>query len=275
MPVLDADTFVRSNQSGWGTASGGHTWAATGHASTQSIASDEGIISANGGNDTANQLGSVTSADQELLIRLTIHNSADIAGVLGRYTSLNSTYKFLYYTGAVHINKTVSSVSTADIGTAYTITLTTGTYYWFRFRIKGTSLYGRVWQDGTTEPTTWHVTATDSGLSTGGYALLANTGTGAGISFDHFTITTIPNSLNAYSRPKYYTSSVLRVRAQDTYQTHSALLSRARDRFIIKVPSTYALVGIGQVTFIIEKIAFVTDSFGGIDGYDIFTQAIG
>lgn len=44
------------------------------------------------------------------------------------------------------------------------------TWYWFRFRANGTSLRLRVWQDGSAEPSTWDLDATDATYNTAGFA---------------------------------------------------------------------------------------------------------
>lgn len=43
-----------------------------------------------------------------------------------------------------------------------------GTWYWARIRWQGTTVQGRTWQDGTTEPGSWLVQATSAGSPTSG-----------------------------------------------------------------------------------------------------------
>ena len=40
-----------------------------------------------------------------------------------------------------------------------------GTWYWFRFKADGSKLYGKVWADGTTEPSSWTLTFDGTGLN--------------------------------------------------------------------------------------------------------------
>ncbi len=188
--VFASDTFVRANQSGWGTSSDGETWSFTGAAATESITSNEGVLKANGNADTHAQIGSVTAGDQEIVCRLAVNDgSNDIVGVEARFSAAagSTCYKLLYYSNAIHINKSVSGANTNLVNSGAAM-LTNNTFYWFRLRCVGTTIEGRVWQDGTTEPGTWLLTTTDSSIASGGFALLANTSSASGISFDHFQV---------------------------------------------------------------------------------------
>jgi hypothetical protein len=65
--------------------------------------------------------------------------------------------------------------------------LTANTFYNMRFRALGQSLYGKIWIDGTTEPTAWTVTATTTVLTSGQVGLAVALGVGSHtVSFDHF-----------------------------------------------------------------------------------------
>lgn len=73
---------------------------------------------------------------------------------------------------AIYIQKWVGGTDTDLANTGYVsaglpnATLS-GQLYWARFQISGTTLRGRIWLDGEAEPGTWHVSATDSDLSSG------------------------------------------------------------------------------------------------------------
>lgn len=186
MTQLANDTFQRANQSGWGTASDGQVWSVTGPG-TLAITGNEGTVISNF-SDTHVQLGTKVSNDIEILCRMAISDSNDICGLQGRFTTSGgiSCYKFLYYTGGVHINKSITG-SSSNLANA-SFTMSTGVFYWFRFRITGSLLLGKIWQDGTAEPSAFTVTSTDISVNgAGGIAVLANTATASNvISFDHF-----------------------------------------------------------------------------------------
>ena len=66
-----------------------------------------------------------------------------------------------------------------QVGTAGTITaLTANTIYRVRFQKVGTTLQARIWVDGTTEPSTWNSTGTDSSLTSGRMWFLVTQNTG-------------------------------------------------------------------------------------------------
>lgn len=83
-----------------------------------------------------------------------------------------------------------------DLGpAAHSFTFTTGTWYWVRVRVVGSSLRARFWADGAAEPTTWPVNldVTDTtiaasgswGFSVGGGAAA----TSSVVEFDDLTVT--------------------------------------------------------------------------------------
>jgi hypothetical protein len=102
-------------------------------------------------------------------------------GVVGRRTTTAGDYRVvvrLQSTGAVSL--TLERVATNGTETRFTnettvtgVSLPVGTQLRVRLQVTGTSpttLRARAWRAGTTEPTTWTVTATDStaGLQTTG-----------------------------------------------------------------------------------------------------------
>lgn len=191
MSQLGNDTFTRTNvASGFGTATDGQSWTQiipTGFAAgTVSVTSNEGVI-VNGGTDTLMSLGP-TSGDGEVLVRFSINNAGDTLGVQLRTQNVSgsvSNYKFLWYSGNVHLNKDVSNSNTQITTTAFAVTL--NTFYWMRFRLVGTTSWGKIWADGSAEPAAWTATNTDSSVTGVGTAsLLGNTGGGTGVRFDHF-----------------------------------------------------------------------------------------
>lgn len=77
-------------------------------------------------------------------------------------------------------------------GPSYTFNWSNGTWYWFKLKMENGTLYGKVWQDGTSEPSNWPYSWTRSGRS--GYPAL-NGGSGDAIdgngtaSFDDVSVT--------------------------------------------------------------------------------------
>jgi hypothetical protein len=69
-----------------------------------------------------------------------------------------------------------------------------GTSWWIRLDVQGTSIEAKFWRDGTTEPSAWTVSATDSYWASGGVGLGVYAGSGLAapfpsIGFDNLTVT--------------------------------------------------------------------------------------
>jgi hypothetical protein len=187
-----SDTFLRANQSGFGTASDGESWSTTG-SGTLSIASNEGVCVSTS-SDTTTRLGSNTLADVDVRCRVAVNLSNDVCGVEGRYSvsAGNVTaYKLVWFTGTINLVKQVSGTNT--IVNSASFVMTPGTFYQFHLRIQGATITGNIYADGSNEPAGWMVSTTDSSISSaGGFALLANTtGGSTGVQFDHFSVSSI------------------------------------------------------------------------------------
>ncbi|MBN1411242.1 MAG: family 78 glycoside hydrolase catalytic domain [Spirochaetales bacterium] len=76
-------------------------------------------------------------------------------------------------------------------GTSYTFNWSDQTWYWFKLKMENGTLYGRVWQDGSAEPSNWPYTWTRSGRT--GYPALNGGTSGHGgsctVFFDDVTVT--------------------------------------------------------------------------------------
>ncbi|MBN1411924.1 MAG: cellulase family glycosylhydrolase [Spirochaetales bacterium] len=75
-------------------------------------------------------------------------------------------------------------------GTSYTFNWTSQTWYWFKLKMENGTLYGKVWQDGTSEPADWPYSWTRSGRT--GYPALNGGTSGHGgsctVYFDDVTV---------------------------------------------------------------------------------------
>jgi hypothetical protein len=97
-------------------------------------------------------------------------------GAVLRWTNGNNWYKAYINGTSLIVQKKVNGATTI-IGSA-SFAATAGTSYTLRFRVVGTTLYARVWQTGTTEPTNWMIMVTDTTFSSGfcGLRMLAQSG---------------------------------------------------------------------------------------------------
>jgi hypothetical protein len=92
------------------------------------------------------------------------YSNVNLGAVL-RWTDTNNWYK-AYVDGTTLVVQKKVSGATTILGTA-SFAATAGTSYTLRFRMVGTTLYARVWQTGTTEPSSWQITVTDTTFSSG------------------------------------------------------------------------------------------------------------
>lgn len=75
-----------------------------------------------------------------------------------RYSSANL---IAYYCNGADTATSISSVSTGE-------TIAASTTYWARVRVNGSTIQGKLWKDGNSEPD-WHVNTTDSTISAAGW----------------------------------------------------------------------------------------------------------
>ncbi len=163
--ILARDTFQRANQRYWGTASDGHTW--SGDANSQgafSISTNAGQV-ANGSGIYNAILGSMTT-DAEVLFSGSLNSFTGVnLGAVLRWSDAHNWYK-AYIDGSHLVIQRRINGSYSTLG-SMPFAATSGTSYSLRFRVAGTTLYAKVWQTGSTEPTVWMLTATDRALQSG------------------------------------------------------------------------------------------------------------
>lgn len=193
MAIIESDNFAgRTVSNGWGTASNGHTWnLLLGAASSLSVGGSAGVVANSAATRVYASLSTTAYTDQEVLVRGTPGTNANDLGA-GARLSLNagnvSGYRYNYTISQLIGMKVVNGVTTQIATVART--LTAGTAYWFRLRVTGTNpttITGRVWQDGTVEPSAWDFTFSDtSPVLSGAPGVTAFPANGASDAFDNF-----------------------------------------------------------------------------------------
>ncbi|MFL5626380.1 MAG: choice-of-anchor Q domain-containing protein, partial [Ktedonobacteraceae bacterium] len=199
------DTFIRANTAGsttisaiagWGNASDGHTWSSAGGSPTWSIASNQGKVT-NTNTDTFALLATTTYSDAEVLVRLstTSANNGNWAGLTLRYSSPSSNYTaHLNFNGNLRLFRNGGGTQIATTPFA----VLANTEYWLRFRAVGSTLSAKVWADGTNEPASWTLTATDTNYHIGQAGIfLSPDVVGTVTVFDSYSIF-VPNPLFPY-----------------------------------------------------------------------------
>ncbi|HTK07832.1 MAG TPA: hypothetical protein VL485_11730 [Ktedonobacteraceae bacterium] len=186
--VLAQDTFHRTDQSFWGTASDGQTWGADANvASAFSVANNTGLVT-NAGLSYSAVLGpSITDSDVVLTGSISNFANNNFGPVL-RFTDGNNWYK-AYIDGInLVIQKKVNG--TATIIQTAPFAATASTQYALRFRAVGTTLSAKVWATAGSEPSGWTTTITDSSL-TGGQDGVRVLSSGATTTINSFVATSL------------------------------------------------------------------------------------
>ncbi|GAC1392716.1 MAG: hypothetical protein NVSMB38_17210 [Ktedonobacteraceae bacterium] len=182
--TLGQDTFQRANQKYWGRASDGQAWGGDANSvNAFSIAGNAGVVSNGGGNSYSAVLGkSATNAQVVFSGSLSSYNNANI-GVVLRWTDGNDWYKAYISGNTFYIQKRVAGATAFIASTAFTPQANTS--YTIHFQAIGSTLSANVWATGSTEPSGWMITATDSSFSSGycGIRMLTQGGTATFTSF--------------------------------------------------------------------------------------------
>jgi RHS repeat-associated protein len=198
------DTFVRTPVSGsWGSATDGNVWTKQAGSATYSTTGTQGKI-AKPSSDSWESLGPALANDGgEVLVRWQVATTSDKAGAVLRLSTGAATFYGVRFDGAGHVElfgKWGGTIRT-NIGSVR-VSYTPGTaLQWFRFRVAGSTLYFKVWADGSQEPANWSGQATDTNVTGSGFAgLYGNATNNTGVKFDQF-------SANPYATTTYTYSS--------------------------------------------------------------------
>lgn len=171
---LAQDTFLRPNQSLWGIASDGQSWGADANTlSNFSINANSGQVVGSGTSARGyNAVLGPTATDAEVLFSGSLSSyGSNTLGATLRWGDGNHYYKTLINGKTLTVLKKVGG-SLTTLGSV-PFAATAGTGYSIRFRAVGTTLTAKVWATGTTEPSGWMVTASDSSLTSGYCGVLA------------------------------------------------------------------------------------------------------
>lgn len=189
------DTFARTVVDGWGTTSDGQgVWSLSGTASAFDVTASVGTIVSSASKRIAT---TSTYGDVETLVKMST-SALDAGlefGLVARYQDANNYYAIvvdLTGTDTLSIVKYVG-VSVAGLASVTIPTIVAGTAYWLRMQVTGQRIRGRLWQDGTAEPTTWTIDDWDDNpfnlgrpSRVGAVGCVAAFGAGATVSFDSF-----------------------------------------------------------------------------------------
>jgi hypothetical protein len=176
-PTIAYDPFTRSVSNGWGTADYGGAWTSTGGAASDfSVASNVGRHS-HAANDVlhTSTLAGVYATDLNIYVAAVTVGATPLTqpiewGVRARYLDVQNYVDARIYfatTGPQIVVRSLyqnvevfsSFVTPAGIGLAGPVSL--------RFVVDGDTLYGRIWNPSSAEPTEWQVTCPATMLDAG------------------------------------------------------------------------------------------------------------
>src|SRR5579875_257217 len=163
--TIAQDTFQRANQKYWGTASDGLTWGGDANSSSVfSINNNTGQLS--NGSSPYNAVLGPTATKAEVIFSGSMNNFTNTnMGAVLRWQDSKDWYKAYINGSSLVIQKDVNGTTT--VLKTVSFDATAGTSYSIDFEIIGTTLTANAWKTGTSEPSGWMATVTDSSFSSG------------------------------------------------------------------------------------------------------------
>jgi hypothetical protein len=192
MTILAGDHFAnfgRVTTNGWNQASDGQTWQILQGTNTHySVVGNKGQITGATSNHVI-ALGTGTSVDQDVRVRVSSTAVADSVAVAGRMTAFNTAYRARLQNNQFAVIAIVAGTITTI--KQQTFTTTAGTAYQIHLRLRGSTVSASVWADGTIEPATFMVSGTDTQITAAGqYGIVVGLAATTDIaSFDQFVAT--------------------------------------------------------------------------------------
>lgn len=241
------DTFTRSNQSGWGTASDTETWSVVfGSSANYNIVNNQGVISTTAATYGI-LLGSGTTTSATYAVRITPSASSDYAGFTFAYVNSTNYCYTEVSNNDVAIYKVVAGTSTR-IALA-SMSITGGISYRHLLVTNGNTANLYVWIDGQSQPGTPNVTATDPAIGAlGQYGLHAFLNSNADtIKYDSYSIKSAPIA--------YYVSPTGNDSNPGTQSQPFATLSKAS-----------SVVGLGGTVYVLPGCKFTQPLTTNISG---------
>lgn len=176
--VIINDSFTRTVANGWGSANIGGIYTGGG-AATATVNGTQGVVVANTCGEARQQfIDGVSALNSVAVFKVRTNKTATdmqyVYTVMRRQPGLIGTYEYRntlsFSNGVVRlaIGKMIGSNTLTGIGNGINvsgITHVANTFYWVKSEVTGTNpttIRMKVWQEGTTEPTTWQLSVTDS-----------------------------------------------------------------------------------------------------------------
>ncbi len=169
MTILGADNYANNGRvltNGWNVSYDGQTWnILQGGAARFSVVGNKGQVTGGTGGQVA-ALGSGTSIDQDVRVRVSVSATADAVSAMGRATAGTTNYRARLLNNTFYLLSVVAGVTTVLASTPFTTSINTN--YQIHLRLRGSTISGSVWLDGTIEPSVFMLSVTDTSITTAG-----------------------------------------------------------------------------------------------------------
>lgn len=174
--TVASDTFGRTVSGGWGSADTGGSYTVQGTAADYGVASGSGTMTVTSAGSTRFALLNTPSArDIDIVFRVAVNKVASGGNyIVYAVARRNSTNEYrpriqLLSNGSVAVGASVlvgnTETTLGSWATVGGLTQAANGYIWVHAQVSGTNpttIKVRAWADGTSEPSTWQYTATDS-----------------------------------------------------------------------------------------------------------------
>ena len=195
--IVVSDQFERTVAGGLGSADVGGVWRVNSTARTKVQNGEAVVYGWSGGGQDVQAWQEIVRPDMEVLalVRLSATNPTGgnyKARVVARAQAdaRNGYYASIAHTPAGAVTWQLSRID--NLGGAGSLSLGAGTLqsssgagtsWWIRLRAQGTAIQARYWRDGTSEPTTWKTSVSDSYFASGRPSFGVSTGSGLSTPF--------------------------------------------------------------------------------------------
>ncbi|WP_328850255.1 hypothetical protein OG994_16615 [Micromonospora globbae] len=254
MPVV-SDTFDRTVSNGWGSATSGQVWSTSGgDASDYSVWGGRGEHLQLVENVLHHSFLTVGSSDQTVKSTVTVPVNPLGGGVsswvLARMTDPSNYYAALLGIGTtgtttVALYKRVGG-SLSMVSSSVTVgTHAAGNMWTTAINVVGSTVRAKAWKVGDLEPSTWHVTITDSSLATGDQAGVAsrreagNTNEFIDIHWDNFSA--IPTEITVNTQDVYPPRALVTVTGPGVGDSIEVYRVVAGERTLLRAGSSESL----------------------------------
>jgi hypothetical protein len=191
VPTVASPGPRSNNTSSFGQTSDNQSYNHLAGSGYPSFGDSEGQIVSSGLTTDVFQYGTNTALNQEITCRFSILNAPDILGLVSRVsrssTNAINAYALSLQGNVLSLVKIINGYSNPLVNQSFS--QVNHTFYRMRFRVTGstpTTLNGRIWAEGSPEPSTWNISSSDanSPFSSGGFGVYAKAASSTPILFD-------------------------------------------------------------------------------------------